>query len=125
MEAKIGNQNEPLVVQPKLAQSKANAYIGSKPQKTKTLKRNVKEEERRMILFLQKLALVIFLCAYALLLLPTTVLVILLQGFHAGGFDLPLEVIYWLGGLTVGKLAVFTYVAIRFLFPRRKCNDTD
>jgi len=110
-----------LVPPPQEVQVTPITTVVPKPRRQRrTCQDSIGEEEKRTILGLQKWAFVIFLGAYGFLLLPFTLLIILLQGFHTRGFDLPLSVIFWLGGLTVGKLASFTYIAIRFLFPRRK-----
>lgn len=59
------------------------------------------------------------LCGYALVLIPILAM-LFLQGFHAWGFNLPEKLIYGLAVTVIGEIAGFTYIVLRFLFPRHK-----
>lgn len=43
-------------------------------------------------------------------------ILILLQGFHVWGFNLPVQLLYALIAATIGKLAAFIFYVMRFLF---------
>ena len=48
-----------------------------------------------------------------------TVTVIILQGFHLGGFNLELEFLRWLGVATVGEIATLLTIALSSLFKKK------
>jgi len=63
---------------------------------------------------LQRLIVRFLLCAYSFLLV-TTVVILLLQGFRAWGFQLETAFLKWLGGATigvVGGLLTLTFGAV-------------
>ncbi|QNI31432.1 hypothetical protein H7849_20495 [Alloacidobacterium dinghuense] len=76
---------------------------------------------------LRNIVLIFLLCAFGFLLLATMG-IFFLQGFRVRGFDLPTNVLLWLGGATIGEVAGLLVLCIRTVFispdlrktPRRK-----
>ena len=68
----------------------------------------MKAEDRRFAL--RFLLFLFFLCVTA------TFIIILLQGWKAWGFNLPIEFLQWLGGAIIAELAAIIGTAITAIF---------
>lgn len=45
-----------------------------------------------------------------------TFLIVLLQGWHLKGFDLPTDFLRWLGAAVIAEVAAILYAVVNFLF---------
>lgn len=79
----------------------------------------ISKQEQKIAIILRQRAFNAVLCGYAIVLIPILAM-LFLQGFHAWGFNLPEKLVYGLAGTVIGEIAGFTYIVLRFLFPRHK-----
>ncbi|MCI0487942.1 MAG: hypothetical protein L0229_15225 [Blastocatellia bacterium] len=78
----------------------------------------IKREQALSDIALREKALNFLIRAFGVLLI-CTILIIIFQGFHIGGFSLEPDFLKWLGIATVGEVATLLTIAIGSLFKRR------
>jgi hypothetical protein len=96
------------------------ANTNSHPKKSRNT--SISKQEQQTALILRQRAFNAVLCGYAVVLIPTLVM-LFLQGFHAWGFDLPEKLVYGLAIGVVGEVAVFSSIILKFLFPQDKGKE--
>src|SRR5690242_16361225 len=98
--------------------SKAGDFTNSKSDLSQEIReRDFELERSRRTLVLQERAFTFLSVAYSAVLFPT-LLILFFQGFHTCGFNLHISLLHSLCAATIGEIAGFTYIMLRFLFPQ-------
>jgi hypothetical protein len=78
--------------------------LSKEPSQSLTPKEFIEREEALSNIAMRERAITFLFTAYGGL-LASTVIIIFLQGFHLGGFNLDSGFLNWLGGATIGEVA--------------------
>lgn len=92
-------------------------HLSKEPSQSLTPKEFIEREEALSNIAMRERAVTFLFTVYGGL-LASTVIIIFLQGFHWGGFNLDPGFLNWLGGATIGEVAGLASLVYGALFKK-------